>query len=245
VALLDFQTALGRLVRVPDGADPLRSLRLDAAERSCLQAMTQSSAYRFTVAVQRSWCVGRAKRAGQLTLSILPAATRRRLLDEWIDAGGGTSSFAAAETDALLNFVANRLPDPSHELTICRFEQATVRANEGAMTFTAPAPIVPAASPCVVRRGRHAGLAAFHAEPHQILAVPWDRKSLPPVLPEPKVIMLFGPGFEQLCRPASAGDMALWERLTAAVEVPTLWREGHRRDDVETLLRAGVVEYGD
>ena len=138
MAFLDVQTALGRLVRVPDGLDPLRTLQLDESERVSLKRIAQSAGYRFTVGVQRSWCVGRAARAGYLTLSTFPVALRSALLDEWVNSGGGTSSFFAAEGDALLDFIANRLPDPSHELTLCRLEQATLRANDGAIDFRAP-----------------------------------------------------------------------------------------------------------
>ena len=35
-----------------------------------------------------------------------------------------------AEAEGLLEFIAGRLPDPSHELSACRFEQATLRAAE-------------------------------------------------------------------------------------------------------------------
>src|SRR5271156_1329399 len=116
--LLDFQTALGRLVRAPEGGDPIRSLHLDAMEYGCLEALPQSPGFRFTVGVQRSWCMGRAVSAGALTLPVLADDVRSKLLDEWVNAGGGTASFFDAEAEALLNFIADRLPYPSHELTV-------------------------------------------------------------------------------------------------------------------------------
>jgi hypothetical protein len=161
MSLLDFETALGRLVRASKAAAPLLSLHLDDGEISCLETLKASAGFRFTVGVQRSWCVGRAARAGFFTLSILPEDLRRQLLDEWTDAGGGTSSFFAAEAEALLEFIASRLPNPSHELTACRFEQATLRANEHAIGFTPPDPELLSTPGCTLRRGRFAGIAAF------------------------------------------------------------------------------------
>jgi hypothetical protein len=97
----------------------------------------------------------------------------------------------------------------------------------------------------VVRRGRHAGIATFHGEPHRIVSALLDHKTLPQVSPEAEVIMLFGPGLERLCRAASSSEVALWERLTETVKLTALLREGHRPDDIKAMLHAGVAEYGD
>ncbi|MGD0666155.1 MAG: hypothetical protein ABSB23_01235 [Bryobacteraceae bacterium] len=242
MALLDYQTALGRLVRAPDGTDPLRSLRLDEAERSSIEGLQANAGYRFTVGVQRSWCVGRAERAGYLTLSILPEDLRRRLLDDWTEAGGGTSSFFAAEAEAFLDFIAGRLPHPSHELTACRFEQATLRANQQAIGFTPPGPDRLQAPRCALRRGRHAGLVAFHGEPHAIIEALTQHQALPPVSAAATAI-LFAPGLEGLWRVASSREAALWEKLTMPVRFTSLARDGYRRDDIAAMLRIGFVEF--
>ena len=245
MSLLDFQTALGRLVRAPDGSDPLRSLHLADHERSCIDSLTRSPGYRFTVEVQRSWCVGRATSAGYLTLSILPTDLRTRLLDEWTNSGGGTSSFFAAEADALLDFIAARLPNPSHELTACRLEQATLRANEGVATFTAPDPVLLERSHCLLRRGGQAAIANFHGEPHAVLSALLAHKLLPPVSSEAEITMLFAPGLDRLCRPASAAEGALWQALTGSMELTELLRQGHHREDVAAMLQCGALQYAD
>jgi hypothetical protein len=242
MALLDFQTGLGRLVLAPDGRDPLRSLQLDVGERASLQTLAQSSGYHFTVGVQRSWCVDRAVRAANLTLSALPPEVSSGLLDEWVNSGGGTSSFFAAEGEALLEFVASHLPDPSHELSLCQLEQATLRANEGARRFRPPDAALLDNPKCRLRRGDWAGIVRFHGEPNQTLNALLEHRSLPPVSPQPEWTMLFGPGIDKLCRQASPSELALWERLTAPVEVATLMHEGHRRDDITGLFSAGVIE---
>ncbi|HEV2201113.1 MAG TPA: hypothetical protein VGR73_14945 [Bryobacteraceae bacterium] len=240
--LLDFQTALGRLVRAPDGGDPLRTLDLGADDRSRLEALAESPGFRFTVGVQRSWCIRRAANAGYMTLSILPDNLRRRLLDEWTNSGGGTSSFFATEAEALLDFIADRLPHPSHELTACRLEQAALRANEIAARFRAPDLDRLDNARCVVRRGRYAAIVLFYGEPDLILGALLEHRPHPPVLAETTAV-LFGPGLDRLYRPASGSEVTLWKRLTAPVAIPVLRREGYRRDVIETMLRAGAVEY--
>lgn len=244
MALADFQTALGRLIRVPEDDDPFRSLRLHEDERSCLESLTASHGFHFTVGVQRSWCIGRAKKAGGLTLSILSPELRERLLEAWVNSGGGTTSFFAAEADAFLDFAADRLNDPSHQLTICRFEQATLRAGEGTSVFRAPERIVPMPPRSVLRRGRHAGIVFFHAEPDEIMKATANQRPLPAVSPQAQATMLFAPGIDRLCRQASPGEIALWQRLAAPAQLSELWRERHRSDDIEAMLLAGAIEYG-
>jgi hypothetical protein len=240
MALLDFETALGRLVRAPNAPASLRSLDLDDGEISCLEALKASSGFRFTVEVQRSWCVGRAERAAPLTLSVLPKELRRRLLDQWTETGGGTSSFFAIEGENFLDFIASHLSNPSHELTACRFEQATLRANEQAIGFTSPDDLLLAPG-CAVRRGSYAGMVAFHGEPHAIIDALVKHQALPPVSADVTTI-LFGPGLDRLCRVASPREVALWERLSAPVPFTSLLREGHNRNDLARMLRAGIVE---
>jgi hypothetical protein len=236
MALSDVETALGRLVRAADGNHPFRRLHLDTGELACLEGLRTTAGFRFTVGVQRSWCLARAARAGSLTLSILPETFRSQLLEEWIEAGGGASSFVGAEAEALLDFIAKRLPDPSHELTACRFEQATLRAKEAAEVFEAPDASVLDAAGCAVRRGRSAGMAVFYGEPDAIIRALVAHAPLPPVMEE-GTAMLSAPGFEGLCRAASLDECAVWQRLERPVLVEEL-----RGYDLAVMLRAGAVE---
>jgi hypothetical protein len=242
MALLDFETALGRLVRAPDSSAPPGSLHLNDGEVSSLEILKASSGLRFTIGVQRSWCVGRASRAAFLTLSILPRDLRRQVLDQWTEAGGGTSSFFAAEAEAFLEFIASRLPNPSHELTTCRFEQATLRAGEQAPGFTPPDPDLLLAPTRALRRGRYAGMAVFHGEPCAIIEAVMKHHALPPVSAD-ATTLLFGPGLDRLWRVASPGEVALWQKLTATVPFSSLIREGYDRDDLAPMLYAGIVEF--
>jgi hypothetical protein len=97
-----------------------------------------SSGLRFTAAVRRSWCEGRAMIAARAVMALLPAAERKRLTAEYVDQGGGLAMFLPTENAAFLAFLAERLPDPSHALSLCRMDQALARARLGAETFVPP-----------------------------------------------------------------------------------------------------------
>jgi hypothetical protein len=242
MALVDFQTALGRLIRVPDGTDPLRCLNLQAGERSSIDVLAQSAGFRFSVRAQRSWCEARAAKSAHLTLSMLPDGERRRLLREWVDSGAGTESFHDAEAESFLHFISVRLTDPSPELTLCRLEQATLRANSGKAHFAAPDTSILNNPGCLLRRGRYAGLVNFNIEPHQSLNALQENSPKP--FPSTEALaMLFSPGLEALCRAATADEVNLWERLDSAVSARTLLTEGHERNTVDMLLNAGAIEY--
>jgi hypothetical protein len=133
MALLDSSIAPGPVVRTADGSEPWRSPFLGDAKQSCSDALPQNAASRFAAALQRSWRDGRAVNAGLLAVSIMRDDARRSLLAAWADSGGATSSFFAAAADALLDSIANQLPDPSHELAACRLEQQTLRAHDNAV----------------------------------------------------------------------------------------------------------------
>lgn len=132
MALLDFPIAPGPLVRTADGRAPRRSPFLGDAKQACRDALPQNAGSRFTAALQRSWREGRAVNAGLLAVSIMRDDARRRLLAAWVNSGGVTSSFFAVAADALLDSIANQLPDPSQELAVCRLEQLILRAHDKA-----------------------------------------------------------------------------------------------------------------
>jgi len=242
VALIDFQTALGRLVRVPDDKNPLRGLNLDTGERLYIEALKENAGFRFSVSIQRSWSIGRAAKSAHLTLSILPDNERRRLLDEWINSGAGTQSFYHAEADSFLDFIMGRLINPSHAHTVCQLEQATLRSSNGTNYFAAPDLFRLNSLECLLGRGRYAGLVRFYAEPGRLLDSLQKHEPIPPLSPE-VMTMLFAPGLDQLFRPASIDEVNLWDRLDTPVAVGALLGEGHQQETFEILLNVGAVEY--
>lgn len=229
MTLLEFETALGRSIRTRGGA-----------RAECLGTLTQSAGFRFTAEVQRSWCVGRAERAATLTLSVIQEPLRRQLLDEWIDGGGGTSSFFAAESAAFLSFIEARLPEPSHELTACRLERATLRAAGGAGEFAVPHP-VRLCEGCGVRRHRLADAVVFYGDPVAIVKAFAERGPLPDVS-APQAATFFGPGIEDLQRPAMERELAIWRAAEKPCAMRDILAAGFRRAEVALMVREGLLE---
>ena len=92
-SLAAFQTSIGRafLGLGPCAIDP------------------NSPGFQFTATVRRSWCRGRSIMAAREVLTLLPAAERSQLLDEYVDQGGGLATFSSVESEAFLAFLAPRI----------------------------------------------------------------------------------------------------------------------------------------
>src|SRR5579871_5357900 len=159
---------------------------------------------------------------------------------------GRPADAPAGRVDALafLEFIGSHLPAPSHEQTLCRFEQATLRAGQGADVFIAPDLGKWNTPGRLLRRGRSAGLVRFHAEPNALFRAILQQEPLPPLTPN-AMVLLFGPGLERLCRPASEDEVRLWERLVTSVSVRALREEGYSLETLAALLNAGALEYAD
>jgi hypothetical protein len=71
-------------------------------------------------------------------LQLIPASYQQRLIAEFVDCGGGWPVSSPSEDATLLEFLASRLPAPSHALSVCRMEVALTRARLGAATFVEP-----------------------------------------------------------------------------------------------------------
>jgi hypothetical protein len=174
-------------------------------------------------------------------LSILPAEQQRQIIDEWVDAGGGTAFDPASEAEALLEFIAGRLNEPSHVLAVCRMEQAVYRASEATLHFRPPDPSLlddPDATLCT---GRGATLVRFFAEPQQLFGAIKAKAPLPPMsyrcLP-----VLFAPGLPALFRAASKEEALLFGELAGAAGVRLLTRDRCTRLVLEELFRIGAVD---
>lgn len=212
-SLAAFQSGLGRALTGEDTC-PIDS---------------RSAGFRFTMKVRRSWCEGRTMMAARAVLAVVPDGERQRLVSEYVDQGGGLALFLAAEREAFLAFLAPRLPDPSHALTICRMGQALAQARLGASMFV---PLRERVGGGRVGRGRHAALVWFHADPSAVMMALKGGK-LPPVGP-PDHAVLFAPGLPNLFRTATEAEAALWAELPAADAPPAL---------TARLLMEGVLAY--
>ena len=241
MALIEFQTVLGRMLREQHRDDHVRGVSLEEGEGRYLENLRGSAEFRFYASVQRSWCVARATKAAHLTLSLLPEKERERLLDDWVSSGSGAQSFFLVEAESFLDFIAGRLSDRLFELTVCQFERATLRVNEGANVFVAPDPAYLTRPDCCLRRGNYAAVVRFDAEPEQIVAV--QKHPLLRALFSSNLIVMFSPGLPQLWREPSTQEIDLWDALETPTAVRTLLAGGHSIETLERLLSEGAVEY--
>src|SRR5215469_11044447 len=248
MALLAHQTALGRQLRAGDPGVMLVSgtgldleAGLDTQHRARLSELIASPDFAFTQFVRQSWCVGRTKALARLTLSVLPAATGRQLVHDWVARGGGAVLDPFSEAENFFDFAAARLEDPSHALTICRMEQAALRAGDATLTFTAPDRQLVDEFGTVVCRGKGAGLVRFFARPDHLLACVSAEKPLP-ALSEDSLPILFAPGIVDLCRPATQEETSCWGRLQTPASVAVLIEEGYPRSLIESLLDIGAID---
>jgi hypothetical protein len=242
VSLLAFQIELAGLIGASTrmrSADLPPEDRLQGAEVACLARVSEGRGLAFTRGVRRSWCLMRTCRVAQLTLSVLPLEVRRAALNAWVDAGGGASSFFAGEAEAFLEFLAQRLPDPSHELSLCRFEQAIHRAM-GALSGCRPLPDE-VRMRCRLRVRAGASLVSLFGDPKDVLVAVGAGRCLPPMSERP-VRMLFAPGIPSLWRHAGAPEVRVFEKCAAAGArgVPAPWRTDAAT--VRRLLGEGVLE---
>ena len=93
-----------------------------------------------TAAGSRStaWSEDRTMIAVRGILTLVPQAERRRLIAEYANRFDGLTIFQPDEREAFLAFLAARLPNPSHALTLCYMNQALIRAHSGAEAFVGP-----------------------------------------------------------------------------------------------------------
>jgi hypothetical protein len=170
--------------------------------------------------------------AARTVLKLVPQPERRRLVAEYVDAGGGLESFLPAENDAFLRFLEPRLLNPSHPLSLCRMERALTRARVGAETFESrerPGGLEHSGR-YRIEHGPNAALVWFHADPESVLKALHGAPS-PPV-GEPTCPLLCAPGLPHLYRVATHAEAALWAML------PT---DRVSFDVVEPLLAEGAV----
>ncbi len=177
--------------------------------------------------------------AGLLALSTLQGEERRRLLGAWVNSGRGTPIIPRA--DSLVDFIAERLPDPSPELALCRVEQLTLRAAYRAKAFKAPETAL-LNQDSIVCRARHAGVVMFPGGSELVL------KRLLPLYPLPSRLpkatpLLVAPGMQPLLRVASEAECETWTSLPRPTVVSDLLRTGGSLDVVGTLLRLGALDY--
>lgn len=214
--LSEFQTAMGRLIRAPAWGDaPLErfaDLGLSEAETAQIAAALTKPSVAFQVNIQRSWARYKSGEGAAFTLSCLSAAQRASLIEGWVELGGGTDLLIMREGHAFLDYIAEHLPNPSHELSICRMEQAIHLANGGAVSFTPLAVDAALAAPLLTKHPE-ATLVDFHTDPNALLECTQQQRPLPPVGAH-TASWLIAPGVPGLVQFANIEQIRAMRRLT-------------------------------
>jgi hypothetical protein len=245
MSLLTDQIVLGRCLRSSDMkrtiGDAAREFAIDRDRLRELGDLVNNAGFGFTRQVQRSWCMGRTAGAAQLTLSLLTVEQRRSLVEDWVDGGGGAVLDVTSEAAEFLAFVAQHLCDPSHELSVCRMEEAAYRASAAAVNFTPPVLTLPHEPSAPLRHGRGSMLVYFFADPRRLFAAITAREPLP-AIGKKGFPHLFAPGLATLRRVASSAETQLWHRLVVSASLPALRAEGFSHRLVLAMLAVGAIE---
>jgi hypothetical protein len=89
-------------------------------------------------------------------------------------------------------------------------------------------------------RGSHADLVECWADPSVLIPAFYGEAELPAVSAEPTA-MLFAPGIEGYCRPASNEEAALWRCLEKPVSLAAALARGVSPSTISTLVREGAL----
>jgi hypothetical protein len=247
VSLLEHQIVLGRCLRAPNVDTMIDEagceFAVDRQELAELRNLVHGAGFDFTRHVQRSWCMGRTAGAAQLTLSLLPLEQRRRIVEDWVDSGGGAALDVTTEAAAFLEFLAPQLPDPSHALSVCRMEQAAYRTSAAATSFSRPSAALLDDPDALLRCSRAGTLVHFFAEPRRLFAAITAGEPLP-VVGKRRFSYLFAPGLPNLHRVATRREVALLERLAVPASVRSLRADRFSRQLILHLLDIAAIEAG-
>lgn len=243
MSLMGFQFALGQalLGRMCGHDAQFDDIDLSPIECSSLKRTLASAGFRITADIQRSWCEARTARSVALPLAILSVEERCQLVGEWVNQGGGTNSFFEAEGEAFLRFLEQRLPNPSHALTLCQLEQATRKATNVLGRFV-PLDVSTICGSKLLTKSPHATLVHFFAEPECLLLTIKGERMTPPLLPT-AIPVLVAPGLSGQIFPVDAPQEALLQSLETPATVHALIAGGHALGTIEFLVTVGALTF--
>jgi hypothetical protein len=114
----------------------LAGFQRDLAARVLAGAAGEDPGLSVTIAIQRSWCRGRAAQAAMPTLMLLPPAEARRLLDAYVAEGGGRTAFGNTVGMAFLRWLIERVPQGSAAAAMCVVQMAAHAAAAAGTPLT-------------------------------------------------------------------------------------------------------------
>jgi hypothetical protein len=192
----------------------------------------QRSGWAVTVALYRQWRIFRLRSVAPLTLALL-AERADVIVDAYLAAHPGSSSYAAVDGEGFLRFAAAALPDDPYLMEITFLERAFIAVSRPAEMEVPP-------PRGLLRRSRRACLGSVPFDPHDLLLWLAGRGCRPDIgRTRVGVPVLVAPYLPAWVRVATAAEVRLWDELAtdqAADAVPDQCRAA-----VSTLRAAGAV----
>ncbi len=193
----------------------------------------QRAGWPVTLALYRQWRVFRIRSLAPLTLTAL-AGNADLIVDAYLAAHPGSTSYAAPDASDFLRFAAAALPEDPYLDEIAFLERALIRARRPAAADASP----PSG---YLGRSRRASLRTVPFPPVRLmlwLAGRCDR----PQETSGGVPVVVAPSVSSWIRPATAAEARLWHWL--AMDRPLRAVVGERAEPARTLCEAGAVQVG-
>lgn len=202
--------------------------------------LKETSGLKLTREIRRSWCESRTARASRLTLKTLPFVKRQEFITDWVDQGGGASSFILKEGEAFLEFILPMLPNTSHAKSICCFELAIIRLANSLSELSPPDKIRNADLNTMLQRSQLCSLINFYCEPSDLFEAIEQDHDLPPESIE-LTKLLVAPGIAGFCQIATIEEIAIMDRLVKPARLQELLDDKHSLSHIDSLLRIGAI----
>lgn len=202
--------------------------------------LKETKGLELTRAIRRSWCEGRTAKASRLTLMTLPFAQRKNLISDWVDQGGGTSSFYSKEGQAFLEFILPLLADPSHARSVCSFELAVMKLVNSSSEVSPPEEIRGIEPDAMLHSNQLSSLVKFYCDPTELLSAIESGGDLPPESLD-STQMLVAPGLPGFCKIATLGEIKIIDRLSEPARLQELLDDNHSLLNINYLLHIGAI----
>jgi hypothetical protein len=223
MSLLAWQTALAELITARASGDTVQvqsDQGLSQHERTWFDAVSTTTGFELTCAVQRWWREFRIQQAAPLTLGALDTEWRALLMAEYTRRHGRPSSFFLREALPFLDLACELASDVPHLSALAAFERAMLRLGD-ALTdhpdLSRIGELLPDSSPdssVEVEAHPLAEVVCFQAPVGQVLAAAARGLPFPPVENRAYWILI-APGLANLASASSAAEARLFQAIRA------------------------------
>lgn len=212
------------------GSRLLTGARVD--ESPGARTPAERAGWPVTLALHRQWRVFRIRSLAPLTLARL-ADRADLVVDTYLAATPGSTSYAAPDASAFLRFAASAIPDDAYLAGITFLEHALIRARRPESADVKP-------SPGYLGRSRRASLRVLRVPPVRLMLWLAGRCDRPQETAD-GVPVLVAPSVSCWVRPASADEARVWHWL--AMDRPLRTAGDELTEPIETLRAAGAVRH--